>query len=116
VAIDDPVRLFVDEDVWLGLAAALREKGFDAIHVYEVARGSLSDREQMSFASQQQRAILTHNKRHYIPFVAEYYWTDKVHYGVLVIAQFPPGELLRRTETFLQQHRADEIKNQLWFL
>lgn len=45
MAEDDPIRLFVDEDVWLGLAVTLRERGFDAVHVYEVARGSLNDRE-----------------------------------------------------------------------
>ena len=63
--------LFLDEDVWLGLAEALREERFDVVHVYEVDRGSLSEREQISFAIQQQRAILTHNKRDYIPFVAD---------------------------------------------
>ena len=116
MAEHEPIRLFIDEDVWLGLAAALRERGFDAIHVYEVARDSLNDREQIAFAVQQQRAILTHNKRHYIPFVAEYYWAGKVHHGILVIAQLPRGELLRRVETFLQQHQANQVKNQIWFL
>jgi len=116
MAEEQPIRLFIDEDVWLGLAAALREEGFDAIHVYEVAQGSLNDREQMTFAIQQQRAILTHNKRHYIPFVTEYYWAGKTHYGILVSAQLPRGELLRRVEAFLQQYRANEIKNQVWFL
>ncbi|MBC8448037.1 MAG: DUF5615 family PIN-like protein [Chloroflexi bacterium] len=111
-----PIRLFIDEDVWLGLAAALRDRGFDAVHVYEVARGGLEDREQMAFAIGQQRAILTHNQRHYIPLVAEYYWANKAHYGILVIAQLPRGELLLQVETFLRQHQADKIKNQVWFL
>lgn len=116
MAAEDPIRLFIDEDVWLGLTAALRERGFDTVHVYEVARDSLSDREQLTFAIQQRRAILTHNKRHYIPLVAEYYWAGKEHYGILVIAQLPRGELLRRVEAFLQQHQASQIKNQVWFL
>jgi hypothetical protein len=116
MAEDGPIRLFIDEDMWLGLAAALRERGFDAIHVYEVARGSLKDREQMAFAIQQRRAILTHNKRHYIPFAADYYRADKVHYGILVIDQLRRGELLRRVEAFLRQHHANQVKNQVWFL
>jgi len=116
MAEDKPIRLFIDEDVWLGLAATLRERGFDAIHVYEVGRGGLNDREQMAFAIQQRRAILSHNKRHYIPLVAEYYWAGRVHYGILLIDQLPRGELLRRVEAFLQHHQADEVKNQLWFL
>jgi hypothetical protein len=113
---ESSIRLFLDEDVWLGLAEALREKGFEAVHVYEVDRGSLNDRAQMAFAVQQQRAILTHNKRHYIPFVAEYYWAGKEHYGILVIAQLARGELLRRVDAFLRQHQASQVRNQLWFL
>ena len=113
---ENTIRLSIDEDVWLGLAEALRERGFDAVHVYEVARGSLNDREQMAFAIQQRRAILTHNKRHYIPFVAEYHWAGKEHCGILVIAQLPRGELLRRVEAFLQQYQASKIRNQVWFL
>ena len=40
MAEENSIRLFIDEDVWLGLAEALRERGFDAVHVYEVDRGS----------------------------------------------------------------------------
>jgi hypothetical protein len=30
------IRLFLDEDVWPGLAPLLRERGFDVAHAYEV--------------------------------------------------------------------------------
>ena len=113
---ENAIRLFLDEDVWLGLAAVLRERDVDVIHVYEVDRAGLSDREQAAFAIQQQRAILSHNKRDYIPFAAEYYWADREHYGILVIDQLPRGELLQRVLAFLQEHNASQVKNQVWFL
>ena len=31
----------------------------------------------------------------YIPFVAEYYWADKVHYGILVFPDIPHNRKLR---------------------
>jgi hypothetical protein len=37
------IRLFLDEDVWPGLAVVLREHGFDVMHAYEVERGGMSD-------------------------------------------------------------------------
>ena len=43
-------------------------------------------------------------------------WADQEHYGILVIAQLPCGELLRRVEVFLQRHQSSQIKNQVWFL
>jgi hypothetical protein len=32
------IKLLLNEDVWLGLAGALREHGFDIVHVYELER------------------------------------------------------------------------------
>ena len=40
------VRLYIDEHVWRKLAVELRERGFDAVNVYEVDRGGLEDEEQ----------------------------------------------------------------------
>jgi hypothetical protein len=37
------IRLFLDEDVWPGLAVALREYGFDVVHAYEMERGGTPD-------------------------------------------------------------------------
>jgi hypothetical protein len=45
------IRLFLDEDVWPDLAAVLREHGFDAVHVYEVERGGMSDADQLAYAA-----------------------------------------------------------------
>jgi len=56
------IRLYIDEHVWRRLAAQLRERGFDAVNVYEVDRGGLSDEEQWRYAAAQGRAILTFDK------------------------------------------------------
>lgn len=39
------VLLLLDEDVWLGLAAALQERDYDATSVHELGRTGLSDEE-----------------------------------------------------------------------
>jgi len=36
------IRLLIDEDVWDGLAAALREAGYDAVSVAEIGRKGFS--------------------------------------------------------------------------
>ena len=56
-----PALLLLDEDVWAGLAMALRDRGIDAISVHELGRTGLSDQEQLVFAVQEGRALLTHN-------------------------------------------------------
>ena len=54
------IRLFLDEDVWPGLAVALREYGFDVVHAYEMERGGIPDADQLAYAAQERRTILTH--------------------------------------------------------
>jgi hypothetical protein len=43
-----PVKLYLDEHVWRELTQRLREKGYDALHVYDVDRGGLSDEANLS--------------------------------------------------------------------
>jgi hypothetical protein len=66
------IRLLIDEDVRPLLAETLRQRGFDAQHVDELQRSGLSDAEQLAFAVQQLRAIITHNIRDYVLLDREY--------------------------------------------
>ena len=63
----DSIKLFLDEDVWTGLAAALREAGYDAVSVNQVGRKGLSDEDQMAFAVAEGRVIITHNIQDFAP-------------------------------------------------
>ena len=59
---EQDIRLLVDEDVWDGLAAALRKAGCDAVSVAKAQRKGFSDEDQLAFAIAEQRAIITHNR------------------------------------------------------
>jgi predicted nuclease of predicted toxin-antitoxin system len=102
------VRLFLDEDVWPGLAVALRERGFDVVHAYEVERGGVSDAEQLAYAAREGRAILTHNAKDFVPMVIEYYFNERSHAGVILSPQIEKGELVRRALNLLQSLSAEE--------
>lgn len=88
------IKLLLDEDVWPGLASVLRERGFDAVHVSEVQRGGLPDADQLAYAAQTERALLTHNIRDFVPLVAEWYFAGKAHGGVILWSQLEKGELM----------------------
>jgi len=70
------IRLFLDEDVWPGLAAALREHGFDVVHAYEVERGRVPDANQLAYAAQEGRAILIHNVQDSMSLAIEYFFKE----------------------------------------
>jgi predicted nuclease of predicted toxin-antitoxin system len=109
-------KLFLDEDVWTGLATALRQVGYDVLSADDVGHKGLSDEEQMGFAIAQDRAILTHNIQDFAPLAATYFEQGIDHPGIIVARHFEKGELLRRTLALLNSLTAEELTNTLRFV
>jgi predicted nuclease of predicted toxin-antitoxin system len=53
------IRFYLDEHIPSAVAEGLRQRGVDVLTVQDAARSGLSDQEQLSFAHQEQRAMLT---------------------------------------------------------
>ncbi|MEW5869169.1 MAG: DUF5615 family PIN-like protein [Chloroflexota bacterium] len=109
-------RLFLDEDVWVGLVHALREAGYDAVSANDVGRKGFSDEAQLAYATAEARAILTHNIQDFAPLALLYYEQGISHHGIIVARHFEKGELLRRTLALLRSVTADQLANTLRFL
>lgn len=107
------IKLFLDEDVWPGLAETLREQGFDVIHVGEVERRGLSDSDQLAYAAQQERAILTHNVKDFVPLATSYFFDEHPHAGIIISQQLEKGELTRRILNLLHTLSAEQMENTL---
>jgi predicted nuclease of predicted toxin-antitoxin system len=110
------IRLFLDEDVWPGLAVALREYGFDAVHAYEMERGGIPDADQLAYAAQERRAILTHNVRDFVSLAVDCFFKEHFHAGVILSPQIEKGELIRRTLKLLRALSDEEIANTVRYL
>jgi hypothetical protein len=52
------IELLLDEDVYSGLAHALRKRGYDVIHAQELDRKGKSDSDQLLFAIQHKHRVL----------------------------------------------------------
>ena len=110
------IKLYLDEHIWSGLAIELRQRGYDAITVYEAGKLEASDEEQLTYASANGRAILTFNKQDFIPLAAKWFHEGKSHAGIVVSQQIGQGDLLRRTEKLLASLTAEEIRSTVRFL
>jgi predicted nuclease of predicted toxin-antitoxin system len=55
------VRLYLNEDMSSRVAQALRGKGFDVLRSHEVGNEGLSDEEQLRYAAQEGRRLVTYN-------------------------------------------------------
>jgi predicted nuclease of predicted toxin-antitoxin system len=110
------IRLLLDEDVWQGLAAVLREAGYDAVSVTEAGRKGFSDEEILAHAIAEGRAVLTHNIQDFAPLAETYFLQAIEHLGIIVARQFEKGELLRRTLALLDTLTPESLANTLRFV
>jgi len=110
------IRAYVDEDVPLSLAQALRNRGVDCITTQEAGNKGHSDAEQLVFSMGQGRTIVTHNIRDFIILHNEYTRSGQMHSGIVVADQHPVGLTLRRFMKLWFSKTSDEMVNKLEFL
>ena len=110
------VRLFLDEDVHLVLASALRKRGYDARHTGEEGRWGTSDKEQLEFAGREDRCFMTFNVGHFVQLHNSWLQSGREHAGIIVSKQLPVGECLRRLLALLHRETPASMKGQLRFL
>lgn len=114
--INPPPMLLLDEDVRPLLAEVLRQRGYDAVHVLEIDRGGYSDNDQLDYASNHGRTLLTHNIRDFLVLDQAYRSQGREHCGILLSDQVPFRELLRRTLRCLNHHSGSELRGRVEWL
>ena len=112
----DKIKLLLDEDVHSTLSSILRKRGFDVLHVQEVEGKGKSDAEQLTYACQQQRCLMSFNVKDFVLLHNQYAKEEKEHWGIIVSKQLPIGETLRRVLSVLQKNSQTLIKNRILFL
>ena len=109
-------KIYIDEDVHDGLAAALRQEDFDALSAREAGRKQLSDSQQLEFAISQGRAIVSFNLADYEALAEQYFLEGKDHYGIVVSPRRNFRETLQRLLKLLRETEDTDIKNQIRYL
>lgn len=88
------MKLLIDEHYPPSVASALRERGFDAVSVQEVAdlRG-VNDSDLFAEAQRRGRAVVTENVSDFLPLDAEYRGRHRTHHGLILTNNrtFPRG-------------------------
>jgi len=107
------IRLYLDADVDVKLAASLRRAGFDCVSAREIDNAALDDEAQMVFAVNEGRVLLTHNIQDFVPIFRRWWHTGLNHPGIVVSQQIPLGELQRRVVRLLDTVTAGEMENNL---
>ena len=86
------------------LAVDLRAEGFNVLRTEEAGKDRASDEEQLAFATQESRSILTFNIRDFAPLHERWQAAGRNHAGIIVSQQLGGrqyGLLLQRIQRFL---------------
>jgi uncharacterized protein with PIN domain len=110
------LRFYTDEDVTDLLARSLRGRGFDVVSAHEAGLRGVSDAEQLAFAAQQGRAILTFNVRDFVALHQRFVDAGDAHAGIVVSTQIALPELMRRMVRLLNDLRGTDLHNRLEWL
>ena len=110
------IRLYLDEDVNVLVADLLNARGFDALSVRDAGQLRASDADQLSYAVQHKRALVTHNRSDFEALVQAYFDTKQKHYGVILAVRRSPQDIARRLLAILNQVAADELENQVRYI
>ena len=119
------MKVLLDEHFSPEIARQLRDRGHDALAVREHpdARG-LSDRDVLTLATTQRRAVVTENVADFIELHRAAIITNTPHFGLVFTSsrQFPRtrraiGRLVRALEALLSAHPStDDLRDQTWWL
>ncbi len=110
------IELYLDEDVSALVAKLLVARGFDAITTLEAGQTRNSDDDQLAFATNQKKTLLTHNRVHFEAISQEYFAAGKVHHGIIIAVRRPAHEIVRRLLAVLNHVTADEMQNQIRYI
>jgi predicted nuclease of predicted toxin-antitoxin system len=110
------IHLYLDEDVNVLVANLLNARGFDTLTVRDAGKLQLSDEEQLAYAVNQQRALVTHNRGDFEALIQTYFETGQKHHGVILAVRRSPQEIVQRLLAILNQVTADEMENQVRYI
>ena len=110
-------RLYFDEDVDGRLIGTLQQRNYDVMTTVTAGLMGASDEEQLAYANSQQRALITHNIKHFPLLHATWLEAGQTHWGIIIlIGHSAVGIWLRRMKNLLDQLSAEALRNQLIFL
>ncbi len=90
------MRFYLDEDVPVAIAQALRRRKIDVLTVAEAGNTHASDRAQLDYAAKTGRCLVTRNVAHFVSLAEQAIQHQRPHAGILLISSRYRGNEIRR--------------------
>jgi len=109
----------LDECISPDLASAMRQRGWDVISAHEVGLVGGTDEEQLEFAAQTGRVLLTFDVLDFQELAKRWSQQGREHAGILLCQHLPKqayGKLLKRLEQVRTILTAEQMRNAVVWL
>ncbi len=113
------LRIYLDECISPDLASAMRQRGWDVISAHEVGLVGVTDEEQLEFAAQTGRVLLTFDVRDFQELTKRWLQQGREHAGILLCQHLPKqayGKLLKRLEKVRTILTTEQMRNAVVWL
>jgi len=110
------IKLYLDEDVDVFLADAVRRRGYKATTARDCGNLGIADLAQIAFARRNSSAILTHNVRDFPRLHYEIIRHNEHHNGFIVARKESFTITLRRLLKLLAVRSAEDMQDALAYL
>ena len=110
------MKLYFDEHVHPLVAATLRERGIDCLTTQEAGNLGRTDEDQLRYASEQGRILVTFDRRDFLMLARQWAVTGRSHAGLILSAQCALPELLRYLLHCHTRHQRDDLTNHILWL
>lgn len=110
------ISLYLDEHIQSALGESLRARGVDILTTQEARNIGVEDVDQLLFASQNNRSLLSYNKRHFAKIHSDWISTKRSHGVIILSDQLPAGIVLRRLMRLYFSLTSADMRNRLEYL
>ncbi len=110
------IELYLDEDVSVLIADLIRARGFSVTTTHNAKNLGKSDVEQLEYAVNKKKVLLTHNRVDFENLAKDYFIEDKTHHGIIIAVRRLPNEMTQRLLMILNSVTADEMINQIRYI
>ena len=110
------ISLYLDEHIQSSLPEALRLRGIDILTTQEAGEIGLNDYDQLNYAGEKSRVLLSYNKGDFARIHHEFMKNNKPHAGIILSNQLPVGQVLKRLMRLYFTLSKEEMRNRLEYL
>lgn len=111
------IQFYCDEDGSVDIAHNLQQRGFKVLTTHDALRLAYDDTDQLAFAVEQQRAIITHNRRDFEVLHQTYLHQERLHMGIIIVKRRPnDAHIVSKLLDILNTNTANELCNTLIYI